>query len=176
MFYTHFRRLAVLAPFVLTVAACSTVDFSQPEIPLAERFRDGAQVRLAGFSGGASLGASAEGPSLDILHDQLTYGAVRCSRPGPAVDLDVAADFTDRGGPQRNAQRLIGVATWRDPATREVVGRHHLDVAVDVDWRDRTRVNISEDDDGFGTEVPRGQLAAGEAFIGQLCEKAFGGD
>lgn len=170
----RFRRaLSLLLP-ALALTACTTVDFSQPEIPLAEPYRHGADIRLVQTGGSTAFGSAVEGPSLDILRDQLLYGAVRCSRPGPKVDLEVLADFIDDGGPNRDAQHLIGIATWRDPETRQIVGRHHLDVAMEIDWTDRAHVNVSEDDDGFGSFVTRGQLVAGEAFAEQLCEKAFG--
>lgn len=155
------------------LAGCSTVDFSQPEMPLPARFSEGADIRLQSFSGWAGLGSVAEGPSLSILRDQIAYGAVRCSRTGPRLDLTVDADFATRDD-AAHSDHLIGVATWRDPATRQVVGRHHLDVEVHMDVMDRSYVSASVDPDGTGSSVPHGQLEAGEAFVAQACEKAFG--
>ena len=166
----RFTGLLRLLPLAGLLAGCSTVDFSQPEMALPASFVAGADIRLTSYEGGNSWGASAEGPSLSILHDQLSYGVVRCSRPGPRLDLEIKAGFSSSQG----SDRLRGVATWRDSATREVVGRHHIDVVVDFDNLDRRHVNQSTDDDGFGSWVPSGQLAAGEAFVGQLCQKAFG--
>lgn len=163
-------RLVSLLSFPTLLAGCLSVDFSEPEMALPARYAAGADIRLTSYEGGNSWGVSAEGPSLTILHDQLSYGVLRCSRPGPRLDLELDAGFSSTKGPDR----LLGVATWRDPATREVVGRHHIDVAVDIDNADRRHVSQSTDDDGFGSWVPNGQLAAGEVFVAQVCEKAFG--
>lgn len=167
------RRLATLLVVAMSLAGCSTVDFSKPEMPLSARFSQGADIRLMAFTGGAGLDSVAEGPSLSILRDQIAYGAVRCSRTGPRLDLTIDADFATRDD-AAHPDHLIGVATWRDPATREVVGRHHLDVEVHMDVTDRSFVIVSGDSDTTGSSVPRGQLEAGEAFVAQACEKAFG--
>ncbi|KQY75217.1 hypothetical protein [Brevundimonas sp. Root1423] len=156
------------------LGGCSTVDFSQPEIPLPPAYSEGANIRMAGFSGWSGLGSIAEGPSLSILHDQLAYGAVRCSRSGPPLDLTIDADFATVKDAAAHSDHLIGVATWRDPATRQVVGRHHLDVEVRMNVHDRSYVSVDSDEDNLGSSVPQGQLAAGEAFVAQVCEKAFG--
>jgi hypothetical protein len=173
-------RYVQLARFALAVAlaglsgGCSTVDFSQPEMALPTRFGEGADIRLTAFQGSAGLGTGTEGPALNILQDQVAYGMVRCSRPGPRLDLEVAADFVSRTGAGPTAERLIGVATWRDPLTRQIVGRRHVDVAADLGGPDGAHVNVSSDADGFGAFVPRGQLAAGEAFSAAICQSAFG--
>lgn len=177
MLCIRFLHLATVLLPTAVLAACSTVDLSQPEMPLASRFSDGAEIRLTSFSGSAWFGVSAEGPALSILRDQLTYGVVRCSRPGPALDLEIAADFTTRKDLDGEPEHLIGLATWRDPATRQIVGRHHLDVAAQG-YSDGGYVSVSvsanDGEDGLGASVPRGQLATGEDFVAQVCEKAFG--
>lgn len=166
----HLAKLLVLA---VSLGGCSTVDFSQPEMPLPGRFSEGANIRLASFAAKSGLGSAAEGPALDILRDQLSYGVVRCSRGGPDLDLTIDADFAVRRNAD-HADHLIGLATWRDPATRQVVGRHHIDVEVHMNALDRSYVSVSGSPEDIGSSVPRGQLVAGEAFAAQVCEKAFG--
>ena len=166
-------RFATLLILAWGLTGCSTVDFSQPELALPARFNEGADIRLTAFEGSAGLTSATEGPALSILQDQLSYGVVRCSRPGPALNLEIRADFAsprDATGPDH----LIGVATWRDPTTRQVVGRHHLDVEVTPHGWGRSHVNVSDEADGAGSSAPRGQIAAGEAFVALACEKAFG--
>jgi len=165
--------LAIAGASVL--AGCTTVDFSQPEMELPASYSEGAYIRLASFGGSAGLDSPAEGPSLGILRDQISYGMLRCSRRGARLDLEVAADFTRREGSGRSPDHLLGVATWRDPVSREVVGRHHIDIDVffDNDYQ-RVSVNTGAETDGFGSAVPRGQLEAGGGFGGQVCRKAFG--
>lgn len=174
MFYNHFRRAVALLPLALAATACTTVDFSQPEMALPQRFADGATIQLTSFSSAAGWGVPTEGPALSIIHDQVAYGMVRCSRPGPRLELEIDAAFTKKEG-DGTGDRLIGVATWRDPASRQVVGRHHLDVPARLGGRDYTSVNVSDgsEDIGSGASVPRGQIEAGEAFVAQLCAKAF---
>lgn len=174
--YVRFRRLAAILLPAAVLAACSTVDLSQPEMPLPARFNDGAEIRLTSFSASAGFGVSAEGPALSILRDQLTYGMVRCSRPGPVLELEIAADFTTRKDLDGEPEHLIGLATWRDPATRQVVGRHHLDVAAQggSDGYVDVHVRPNDGEDGLGASVPRNQLMTGEAFVAQVCERAFG--
>lgn len=171
MNYNHFRRFAALLLPTLALTACTTVDFSEPEMALPSRYSEGAVIRLTSFQGSAEFGASTEGPALSILHDQLTYGMVRCSRSGPALELEIAADFTSRKDLPGRPEHLLGVATWRDPASRQVVGRHHIDVPS-MDGDEQTYVRV-DDEDGFDSLVSRGQLATGEAFVTQVCEKAF---
>jgi hypothetical protein len=166
-------RLAVLLSLTGVLAGCSSVDFSQPEMQLPARYSEGADIRLIAFSGSAGLDSVAEGPSLSILRDQISYGTLRCSRPGPGLDLTVDADFATRKDAD-HPDHLIGVATWRDPVTGQVVGRHHLDVEVHMNVHDRSYVSVNSDPEETGSSVPRGQLGAGEALVAQVCEKAFG--
>jgi len=156
------------------LAGCTTVDFSQPEMPLSPEYGQGADIRVSSFGGSSWFDSPAEGPSLSILRDQITYGMVRCSRRGPPLNLEIAADFTERKGQGQSPDHLLGLATWRDPSSGQVVGRHHID--IDVFFDDRyAHVNVDSDPEGdWGSSVPRGQLEAGEAFVAQVCEKAFG--
>lgn len=165
MRFIRYLSLAAAA----SLAGCSSLDLGQPEIPLPAPYASGADIRLSGFEGSDSLDTGAEGPSLTILRDQLLYAMVRCSRPGPRLDLDVRAAFHVDGG----ADQIIGVATWRDPATRQTVGRHNIIVPVDSDTQ-RQHVDRSTEEDGSGSWVPQGQLAAGEAFAASVCREAFG--
>ena len=165
------RSLLSLLSVAVLAAGCSTVDLSGPEIPLPERYAAGAAVRLTSFEGSDNWGTPAEGPSLSSLRDQLSYGVVRCSRPGPDLDLEVKAAFVSPA----EGDRLVGVATWRDPSSRAVVGRKNIVVEVDfAGGGGRRHGDRSGDGDGFGAWVPQGQLAAGEAFVGEVCRTAFG--
>ena len=168
---SHLAKMLVVA---ISLGGCSTVDFSQPEIPLSPEYGQGANIHVASFGGSAWFDTPVEGPALSILRDQITYGMVRCSRDGPPLRLDIAADFTERKGQGRSPDHLLGLATWRDPASGRIVGRHHIDIDVFLDHR-YAHVSVDSDpEDDWGSSVPRGQLEAGEAFVAQVCEKAFG--
>ena len=157
------------------LAGCSSVDLSKPEVPLQANFRDGAEIHVASFSG-IALATPVEGPSISLLQDQITFGMIRCSRPGPRLNLRIDTEFATRKEPSSNPHQIIGVAEWVDPATGQVVGLSHIDVDLNTNgWGDsyvqvNTRFGTYESSMG----VPRAQVVAGEAFASQICEKGFG--